>query len=167
MTVLQFFSVNGFAFLFHEGLGQFQFFGRFHDDDVADLSGGEGIDHRLVFLSHCEFLSLVGVGGNLDQKLVDCLGVGFAVNEDHTSANGGGLFGEPLFGIVEGSDGYGTDLTAFGHLNWHSQTLYRYNLYGPEGTFHIGSNMQQLPFFNSSFDNSSGQNDNSIDLEFI
>lgn len=47
-----------------------------HDNDLAGLSRGERVYHRLVLLGNFELLTaLLGVGSELDEELVDCLWV--------------------------------------------------------------------------------------------
>lgn len=86
---------------------------RLYDHDLADLASGERIYDWQVFLEDAELFPIAGVGCQLYKKLIHCFGVGFAVNQHHSSSDRIRLFFQPLPRIVQGPDGQGAHLTAF------------------------------------------------------
>lgn len=86
---------------------------RLDDHDLADLASCKSVDDWQILLEDAELLSVTGVGREFDEELVDCFGVGFAVNEDHSSSDRVRLLLQPLPRIVERPDGQGANLPAF------------------------------------------------------
>ena len=72
-------GINRFALLLDYQLRHLQLLVLLHYDDIADLPGGESVDHWLVFLCYRELFAFVGVGSHLDQEFVYCLWVRLAV----------------------------------------------------------------------------------------
>jgi hypothetical protein len=97
-------GIDGSTLFLKQHLWNLDLFVFTENDDIAYLPGGEGVDHRLIFLCDFHFLFIVGVRSELHCEFINCLGIGFAVHQHHASANSVGLLLQPLLGIAQGTN---------------------------------------------------------------
>lgn len=143
--MVQLAGINRTAFLLgHQIRNGELFFLRLDDHDLADLTSGQRVYDWQVLLENAELLTITRVGSQLDQEFVNCFGVGFAVDQHHSSSDRIWLLFKPLSCVVQWSNGQGTNLSAFCELNWYSEALNRYDFHSPECAFHIWSNVKDL-----------------------